>query len=127
MPPGKSTFLDKVLGLIGRLDKEGLETVVQRLARERNFLETLFNTIEDGVLVLDEAGRILYYNRALTTIFGPHIGFEEGQHIDRLLPELDWAALVRADARGGTQVTRHELEVSYPRQRFLSIYAAPLD
>ena len=42
----------RVLGRIGRLDKEGLQTVVQRLARERSFLETLFNTIEDGVLVV---------------------------------------------------------------------------
>ena len=49
---GKSSFLDKVLGRIGRLDTEGLQTVVQRLARERDFLETLFNAIEDGVLVI---------------------------------------------------------------------------
>ena len=52
---GKSSFLDKVLGRIGRLDTDGLQTVVQRLARERDFLETLFNTIEDGVLVVTEA------------------------------------------------------------------------
>ncbi len=51
MAATKSSFLDKVLARIGRLDPEGLQTVVQRLARERNFLETLFNTIEDGVLV----------------------------------------------------------------------------
>jgi len=31
------------------------------------------------------------------------------------------------DARGGSRVVRHELEISYPRERFLSIYAAPLD
>ena len=55
MAATKSSFLDKVLGRIGRLDTEGLQTVVQRLARERSFLETLFNTIEDGVLVADEA------------------------------------------------------------------------
>ncbi len=69
MPP-KSSFLDKVLGRIGRLDAEGLQTVVQRLARERGFLETLFNTIEDGVLVVDEAGRILYFNQAVTRFLG---------------------------------------------------------
>ena len=56
MAATKSSFLDKVLGRIGRLDAEGLQTVVQRLARERSFLETLFNTIEDGVLVADEQG-----------------------------------------------------------------------
>jgi len=123
----KSSFLDKVLGRIGRLDKEGLQTVVQRLARERSFLETLFNTIEDGVVVLDEAGRILYYNQAIVTMLGVQNQGIEGQTIDHLLPGIDWEALAQHDARGGTRVVRHELEVSYPRQRFLSIYAAPLD
>src|SRR2546423_1931080 len=113
MAPPKSSFLDKVLGRIGRLDTEGLQTVVQRLARERTFLETLFNTIEDGVLVLDEAGRILYYNQAIVTMLAAQSQFLEGQPIDRLLPELDWANLARSDARGGTRATRHELAVSY--------------
>jgi len=61
MATPKSSFLGKVLDRIGRLDKEGLQSVVERLARERSFLETLFNTIEDGVLVLDESGRIRTY------------------------------------------------------------------
>ena len=59
MSSPKTTFLDKVLGRIGRLDARGLQTVIQRLARERRFLETLFNTIEDGVLVVDEKGRAI--------------------------------------------------------------------
>src|SRR3954452_18128947 len=123
----KSSFLDKVLGRIGRLDKEGLQTVVQRLARERSFLETLFNTIEDGVLVLDESGRILYYNQAIARVLGVQNQGLEGEPIDQLLPDLDWEALARHDGRGGARVVRHELEIHYPRPRFLSIYAAPLD
>src|SRR5881397_336773 len=110
MAATKSSFLDKVLGRITRLDKEGLQSVVQRLARERSFLETLFNTIEDGVLVLDEDGRILYYNQAVITIFGSHNRIIEGQPVDEFLPELDWAVLARSDTKGGTRVTRHELE-----------------
>ena len=86
MPPPKSSFLDKVLGRIGRLDAEGLQTVVQRLARERTFLETLFNTIEDGVLVVDEGGRILYFNQAVTALLGLQPGLAEGQSISRFLP-----------------------------------------
>ena len=31
------------------------------------------------------------------------------------------------DSRGGDRVSRHEFEVPYPRPRFLSLYAAPLD
>ena len=126
MTAPKSSFLDKVLGRIGRLDAEGLQTVVQRLARERSFLETLFNTIEDGVLVVDEQGRIIYFNQAVTRLIGlqPSV---EGQHITTWLPEVDWGKISKTDVAGGERVARHEFEVHYPRPRFLRLYAAPLD
>ncbi len=123
---GKSSFLDKVLERIGRLDPEGLQNVVQRLARERSFLETLFNTIEDGVLVVDEHGRILYFNQAVTRLLGlqPSV---EGQPITHFIPELDWEKITRLDTAGGAGVVRHEFEVHFPRPRFLRLYAAALD
>src|SRR5579862_5224826 len=122
----KSSFLDKVLGRINRLDTEGLQTVVQRLARERNFLETLFNTIEDGVLVVDEQGKVLYLNQAVSHLLGLSSDVE-GQHITEFLPELDWEKISKADETGGERVARHEFEIHYPRPRFLRLYVAPLD
>lgn len=127
MASGKSSFLDKVLARIGRLDAQGLQTVVQRLARERSFLETVFNAIEDGVLVVDEEGRVLYFNRAVTRLLGLHHDPEEGEHVSVYLPEVDWTKLSSQDTAGGRRIVRHEFEVSYPRPRFLSLYAAPLD
>ena len=125
MPP-KSSFLDKVLGRIGRLDAEGLQTVVQRLASERTFLETLFNTIEDGVLVVDENGGILYFNQAVTRFLGLQSDVE-GHPVTDFIPGLDWAKIARFDTEGGQGVVRHEFEVHFPRPRFLRLYAAPLD
>ena len=123
----KSGFLEKVLGRLGRLDTHGLQTVVQRLARERNLLETLFNTIEDGVLVVDEEGRLVYFNQAATGLFGWQAEAMEGEPISRVLPEVDWQQLMTLDKEGGHRVIRHEFEVHYPKQRFLRLYAAPLD
>jgi len=123
----KSSFLDKVLGRIGRLDAEGLQTVVQRLARERNFLETLFNAIEDGVLVLDEQGRVIYFNQAVTQLLNWPPGEVEGRPISQFLPEVDWKSIAAQAAQGGPRIARHEFEVSYPRSKFLRLYAAPLD
>lgn len=127
MPGGKSSFLDKVLGRLDRLDPNGLQTVVQRLARERSFLETLFNTIEDGVLVLDPDGRILYLNRAVTRLLGLQPEAVEGQPIAEHLPEVDWSKLRALDAEGGSGGLRLEFEVAFPRPRFLRLFAAPLD
>ncbi len=123
----KSSFLEKVLGRISRIDAEGLQTVVQRLARERNFLEMLFNAIEDGVLVVDETGRILYFNNAVTKLLRGSNDVVEGQPIKRLFPELDWENISAFDSKGGQRVVRHEFEIKYPEQRFIRLYAAPLD
>ena len=123
----KSSFLDKVLGRIGRLNPEGLHSVVQRLASERSLLETLFNAIEDGVIVVDENGRILYLNQAVTQLIGLKVADAEGRSIIEHLPDLDWQKLFRLDREGGQRVVRQEFEVNFPRPRFLRLYATPLD
>jgi len=123
----KSSFLDKVLGRIDRIDAEGLQNVVQRLARERVFLETLFNAIEDGVLVVDEKSRVLYANQSAARLLGLQTTAIEGELITEILPELDWKSIQAHDLEGGAGAVRHEFEVHYPRQRFLRLYAAPLD
>ncbi len=126
MAHGKSSFLDRVLGRIERLDVEGVQTVFQRLARERDFLETLFNAIEDGVLVVDENGRIVYFNEAVTRLLGWNADKVEGRPISEYLPELNWQDLFAPKQSGQRGPTHHEFEVTYPRPRFLRIYAAPL-
>ena len=127
MPSTKSSFIEKVLGRIDALNPENLQSFVERLARDRSFLETLFNTIEDGVLVADREGKVTYLNVAASQL----TGFEEDaamdQPVTRLLPELDWASLQAADHEGGRSVVRREFELDYPRKRFIRLYAAPLD
>lgn len=126
MAAAKSTFLDKLLGRIDRLDAAGLQTVVQRLARERGFLETLFNAIEDGILVADARGKVIYFNQAVTRLIGLQPGSED-LFVADVLPEADWENISRMDNAGGAHLTRREFEVHYPRPRFLRLYAAPLD
>lgn len=126
MPAVKSNFLDKVMGHIDRLDKEDLQTIVKRLANERTLLETLFNTIEDGILVVDEQGRISYFNQSAESLIGLPGADSEGQLVSKYVPELDWDVLSAANQRDGKQVLRQEFEIQYPRPRFLRLYAAPL-
>src|ERR1700743_2473181 len=118
MAHGKSSFLDRVLGRIERRDVEGVQTVFQRLARERDFLETLFNAIEDGVLVVDENGRIVYFNEAVTRLLGWNADKVEGRPVSEYLPELNWEELIAQGKSGKRGPTHHEFEVTYPQPRF---------
>lgn len=123
----KSGFLDKALNRLGRLDPSGLHSVVQRLAREREFLETLFNAIEDGILVTDEGAHIVYLNESATRLLGIPADTAEGEPVSKYLPGLDLRHISEADQAGGHGVFRSEFEVDYPKPRLLRLHVAPLD
>jgi PAS domain-containing protein len=76
-------FLDKALGRIASLDSTGLRSVIQRLALEREFLETLFNAIEDGIIVTDDQGRVDYLNASATRLLGIVPDTAVGQPVTR--------------------------------------------
>ncbi len=124
---GNSSFISKVLGNLDRLDRAGIESVVRRLAQERNLLDTLFHVIEDGLVVLNSSGEITYLNQSAARIIGVPKERLDGQSIIKVLPELDWERLSSIEGGEGSPMVRHEFEVKYPRPRFLRMYAAPLD
>ena len=119
----KTGFLDKVLARLNQLDRDGLRSFVQRLQRERVLLETLFNTIEDGIVVLDHEGRVVRLNQAAARLLSVSVEGALNQPVHRILPDLDPDAL-RPMAHGG--VVRLEFEIQFPRPRYVRLYAAPI-
>ena len=126
MSTEKTSFFDRIAGRIDQLDAEGLQTVVQRLARERDFLGTLFDTIEDGVVVLDSKAQISWHNQSAEHLLGLPLEKSEGQLMAKYLPTLDWKKLCALEASEGRTVTRHEMEITYPIRRLLRVYTAAL-
>jgi len=122
----KSTFLDKLIGRIERVDPQSLQSVVLKLAREKGFLETLFNTLQEGVMVIDTDGRISYLNAAAGQLLGVDLERGVGEPISRHLRDVDWKRIWAADKGEWRKVMTHELEVFYPTRRLLSFYIVPI-
>jgi PAS domain S-box-containing protein len=125
----KSAFLEKVLGRIDKLDDKMLRGIVEKLARDKGFLETVFNALEEGVLVVDGAGRVIYFNRAATELIGIRAPVNGLPTIGEYLDDVDWTA-VMAPSRslpsdGAIRIIRRELEVLYPRRRALDVSITP--
>jgi two-component system, sporulation sensor kinase E len=119
-------FLDRLVDRMDRLDPASLQTYVLRLVREKGFLETIFNTIREGVIVIDKARRIRFLNTAAQALLG--ISEATGsQRIDRYLREVDWGLLLSADPEQWQRVSRQEIEVFYPQHRFLNFYVVPVN
>jgi len=124
MPSNGAGFLDRLIDRLDRLDPASVQTYVLRLVREKGFFETVFNTIHEGVIVINRRLRIEYCNAASRTLLGlPEDA--SGQRIDRFLRDVDWDRLMSADPDEWHRISMQEIEVFYPTHRFLNFYLVP--
>lgn len=99
-----------------------VQNYLVEIAREKGFLETIFNAILEGVLVTDPRGRLLYINRAACSFFGIDSAVILGKPLAETVRGIEWENLT---GPGGETVSR-DLEVFYPENRLLNFYAVPL-
>jgi PAS domain S-box-containing protein len=125
----KTSGLDKILGRIEDLDSVNLSILVQRLARERNLQETVFNTIQDGILVIDSDGIIQYANDAACPIIGLKQSDIGKIQLWKMVPDLSRRIDPSEDEKQiqKRSVLTREFEISYPEKRFIRLYMVPID
>jgi signal transduction histidine kinase len=116
----KAGFVEKLIGRLGKIGPEEVQNYFLRLAQEKGFLETVFNSIQEGIIVTDAKGRITYLNDAACQLFGIESEDSLGKRLDERVRGLDWNALSREGA-----VSR-DMEVFYPANRFINFYSVPL-
>src|SRR5213592_270121 len=117
----KAGFLEKLIERLGRIGPEDVQNYFLRLAQEKGFLETVFNAIQEGIIVTDAKGRITYLNDAACELFGLEAGDAIGKRLDERVPGLDWESLAQSEG----PVTR-DMEIFYPANRFINFYIVPL-
>ncbi len=117
----KTGFIDKLISRLGRVRPEEAKRHLLRVVREKGFLETIFNAIQEGIVVTDPRGRIVYLNDAASDFFGLVEETSLGQPLSEQVRGLDWPALT-----GSEDLVSRDMEVFYPAHRFLNFYVVPL-
>jgi len=115
-------FLDKLIERISLVQPGEVQNYLVEIAREKGFLETIFNAILEGVIVTDPKGRIIYLNRAACGFFGIGAETSLGHPLGEVVRGIDWSGL---SGRHGETINR-DLEVFYPDNRLLNFYVVPL-
>jgi two-component system, sporulation sensor kinase E len=117
----KAGFLEKLIERLGRIGPEEVQNYFLRLAQEKGFLETVFNAIQEGIIVTDAKGRITYLNDAACELFGLEAGDAVGKRLDERVRGLDWESLTQSAGP-----TTRDMEIFYPANRFINFYIVPL-
>lgn len=117
----KRGFLEKLIERIGLVQPGDVQNYLVEIAREKGFLETIFNAILEGLIVTDPSGRIIYLNRAACGFFGVDAESSIGKPLGEVVRGLDIG-----QTSGLGEVVSRDLEVFYPENRFLNFYVVPL-
>ena len=117
----KAGFLEKLIERLGRIVPEEVQNYFLRLAQEKGFLETVFNAIQEGIIVTDSKGRITYLNDAACGLFGLEAAEAIGKPLDERVRGLDWESLTKSPGP-----VSHDMEIFYPQNRFINFYIVPL-
>ena len=117
----RSGFIDKLIERIRRVQPEEVQNYLVRLAQEKGFLERIFDALQEGVIVTDVQGKIQFMNSAAAQLVGVEADEALGRAIEETLGGLEWTSL-----RSDEGTLNRDVEVFYPRHRFLNFYVAPL-
>ncbi|MFM8905357.1 MAG: sensor histidine kinase [Verrucomicrobiota bacterium] len=116
----RSSPLDRVLGRIDDLDAQNLAILARRLERERDLMETVLDTLREGVLVLSHDGAVEYANASAAHLLGFPSEPEGRPDLRRLAPDLAAALDLPVDSAALSR----EVEVRYPESRVLRLHLA---
>ena len=122
----RSSHLDRILGKLDDLDNTNLTILVQRLARERLMLETVFNTINEGILVIDSSGVIEYSNQTANSMISLNETDLGHAILWKRMPDLAQSLNINDLSEKFTAITR-EFYISYPEHRDLRLNLFPLE
>lgn len=122
----KAGFFDRLVDRLDHLDKGSLQSYFLRLAREKGLMETIFQALAEGIIVLDAQARMSFANRAAERFLGFTQSQAMGTPIARYFKEIQWDRVLDLDEVEWSQLARREIEITYPQHRFLEFYVVPL-
>ncbi len=93
-------------------------------------LETVFNSIQEGVIVIGTTGKLIYANGAAEELLTFSADKLRGKSMNNFFGDLDWVSqqsdLEEETASEWSSMARREIEITYPKRRILSFYAVPM-
>ncbi|MDO8682565.1 MAG: ATP-binding protein [Armatimonadota bacterium] len=118
---------DEVFALAAALNDmaETLQRLVEQLSEEKGKVETVFDKLDDGVLTLDDRGRILTINPAAETFFGVKGSDLAGKTLMEGVLHTEMSELCERTLSSG-EPGWLDITVTSPRERHLSAFCAPI-
>jgi two-component system phosphate regulon sensor histidine kinase PhoR len=123
--PVTSTDEIAELGVALNRTAVALREKIERLGDEQAKVRTILDGMTEGVVALDDRGRLLLLNPSASVMFGAENGAPEGRPFVEVIRQKGLLDLVEEVKASGAPA-RHELELGPPVNRVVAARGAPL-
>jgi PAS domain S-box-containing protein len=123
----QSSFASKFISRIQRIDTPRIESFLTQLVREKDFQRVVFDSLQEGILVLDNSHRVVFANETIRTLLGLHSRKVLGEPVERLLRARTLQALAEQFRADLQPIEQREVRVRTPRPRIYSVSVLPID
>ena len=114
----KSRFVDKLIERFDQVGSSEVQNFLNRLAEESDFFKSIFDALQEGVIVATGEGIIHYINDGASRRFGLKRKSVKGEKVSDHIQGLEWDNLVS----GKSDAISRELELFYPENKYLNFY-----
>lgn len=116
-------FVDKLLNRLERVDKQALQNYLVRLQEEKDQYESLLNQLPVGILLLNEAHRIMGANDAAQSILGTRI--ERNSNLETVVMDPEFRKWLEEELKSERGIFSEEREILFPQNRHLIVTLRP--
>jgi PAS domain S-box-containing protein len=134
MPPSadstmqRSRFEGRFLSKLSKIDRNDIESFLGHLVREKNFLEVIFNSLADGIVVLRPNLEVMYTNDSALDLLGlANRRRIIGERIGDLVPHPAFRELIARFAIQREPVSAAQIEMPAQPPQWVEVSIIPLD
>ena len=118
----KSRIVDKLIERVDQVGSNEVQNFLNRLAEESDFFKSIFDALQEGVIVATKAGLIHYINIGASRLFGIDSQSIKGEYVADHIQGLEWENLTT----GTNDAISRDLELFYPENKYLNFYIKPI-
>ncbi len=120
-------FIERALAKLQKLDMEQIHALVSQIAMENEKLETVLDSMTDGVIVLDRSHRVTLYNKAAQRVLPVTTPEMEEKPVWTVVGDREVADFLRMSLENQDKVVDKEFTIdSGGRSRVFTISFMPL-
>ncbi|MDD5645381.1 MAG: ATP-binding protein [bacterium] len=120
-------FINKFIQNLDKIDRLDVEKYFINLSREKGFLESIFNSINEGIIVLSDKGTVVFLNSEAKSILGIFSEEYKGKYLRDITQDESFLASIPANVKTLYGIIDREITINHPRKSLININIIPFD